>query len=63
MNNEVKTTNQFISCVSKMVHFLSNYVIIFIPTNRWIHMYYFKLYLILLIHNVINLLSDYILLI
>ena len=40
-----------------MVHSLSklcNYFnIVLIPTTRWIHMYYFKLNLILLIHNLI----------
>ena len=44
-------------CEAKMVHSLSklyNYFnIVPIPTNRWIHIYYVKLYLILLIHKVI----------
>ena len=46
-------------CEAKMVHSLSrlcNYFnIVLIPTTRWIHMYYFKLYLVLLIYKVINL--------
>ena len=35
---------------------LCNYFnIVPIPTTRWIHMYYYKLYLLLIVHKVINL--------